>query len=74
MFWPTFVLMIVGAALWLTGELWGVKRRGKKMDTTSEAVWWLQKRPWVGPIIRVLVVVFVLSLAGHFFYGWSLLP
>lgn len=65
------VLMLVGGLGWLAGELYGVFRKGKGRDTTSEWVWWLEAKL---PIARVLVGVFVISLFGHFEFGTTLLP
>jgi anaerobic C4-dicarboxylate transporter len=68
-----WILMIAGGLAWLAGELIGV-HSARANDTTSEWVWWLQKQPWVGPTVRVLVGAFVLSLAAHFWFGTPLLP
>lgn len=69
-------LMLIGGLAWLVGELWGVHRNAKNgtMDTTSEWVWWLQNRKYVGSIARALVFAFTASLVAHFALGWSLLP
>lgn len=66
-------LMLFGALAWLAGELIGV-HSSRADDTTSEVVWRLQRLPWIGPVIRALVLAFVLSLAGHFMFHWSLIP
>lgn len=68
------LLMILGGIAWISGELIGVHRQEKGADTTSEFVWWLQKQKWIGPLVRVLVGAFVLSLAAHFWFGTPLLP
>jgi hypothetical protein len=60
--------MLVGAALWLSGELWGVFRdlvdhyHGLP-ETTSGWVWTAEHR-W--PFLRIVVVVLLLVLAVHF--------
>lgn len=65
------ILMLVGGFAWLAGELYGVFRKGRGRDTTSDWVWWLEARV---PFVRVLVGVFVVSLFGHLLFGWMLLP
>ena len=54
------ILMVIGALLWLTGELINVFRR--KGGTTSEFVWWVELR---FPLARVLIGTFLVSLVGH---------
>lgn len=69
------LLMGIGGGLWLSGELFGVylnqKRRKRQNDTTSQWVWFVEKK---FPVARVLVGVFVLSLFGHFMWKGMLLP
>lgn len=67
--------MVVGALTWLTGELWGVHRnatvRHPGKDTTSQWVWWLERKV---PFTRVLIGVFFASLIGHLLWHGILLP
>lgn len=56
------ILMLVGALIWLAGELWGVFTASRKLDTTSEYVWWAQKK-W--PFVRIVVASLVALLAAH---------
>lgn len=61
-------LMLAGGLVWLLGELWGVKKdsaAGSGKNTTSEWVWWLEDRPYIGIPIRILAAVFLTSLVAH---------
>jgi hypothetical protein len=65
--WPN-LMMLGGAAIWLTGELWGVTRDLVEHyhglpDTTSGWVWTLEHK-W--PFLRIIVCVLLLILALHF--------
>ena len=66
-------LMLIGGGVWLGGELWGVWRNahGGHGDTTSEAVWWLERHV---PVLYGFVGLFVLSLFAHFMVHTPLLP
>lgn len=63
------ILMILGGIAWLTGELWAAFK--KHNGTTSDFIWSVEAR-W--PVLKVLIGIFVLSLFGHFMFGWTLLP
>ena len=66
------ILMVVGAVVWLAGELWGVFHNSKREpDTTTGWVHLLEAK---FPIARVFIGVFVLSLFGHLLFGTWLLP
>jgi hypothetical protein len=64
---------IAAGLAWLAFELRAAtnKRSG---DTTSEMVWSLEARPYVGALLRPLLGVFLVSLVGHLLFGWWLLP
>jgi len=67
-------LMLLGACLWLAGELWGVwrnRRRHATLDTTSEWVWLVE---WRWPLSRWLIVCLLLLLLAHFLWQVPLLP
>ena len=63
------VLMIVGASVWLAGELLGVAHtRAGKTDTTTEYVRrWRNHAPIVG---RVVLGALLVVLAGHLIIDW----
>ena len=61
------VLMVAGALIWLVGEL-GAVFLGKRFGEPT--TWWVRhwQREW--PIVRVIVVVFLLGLVAHFEVGF----
>lgn len=67
------ILMLLGAVVWLTGELLGffTDSPHSPPDTTSGWVWFLQKRH---PILRWVIGIFTLSLFAHLAFGTWLLP